>query len=52
MAVMRISPQEALAKISAEGFVYLDVRTPDEVSAGHPQNAFPSWPVCHGLVVG
>lgn len=36
----RISPQEAHAKITGEGYVYLDVRTPEEVSAGHPEGAF------------
>jgi rhodanese-related sulfurtransferase len=29
-----------LAKITDEGFVYVDVRTPEEVAAGHPEGAF------------
>jgi rhodanese-related sulfurtransferase len=34
----RISPQEASAKL-AEGWTYVDVRTPGEFAAGHPPGA-------------
>jgi rhodanese-related sulfurtransferase len=34
----RISPQEASAKL-AEGWTYVDVRTPQEFEAGHPPGA-------------
>jgi rhodanese-related sulfurtransferase len=34
----RISPQEASAKL-AEGWTYVDVRTPTEFEAGHPPGA-------------
>lgn len=40
MALVRIGPKEALAKIRDEGFDYVDVRTPEEVGAGHPTHAF------------
>ena len=36
---MRISPAEAHAKMTGEGFTYVDVRTPDEFAAGHPAGA-------------
>lgn len=35
----RISPAEAHAKMKDEGFTYVDVRTPDEFAAGHPEGA-------------
>ncbi|MBX3190830.1 MAG: rhodanese-like domain-containing protein [Labilithrix sp.] len=37
---MRISPQEAHAKMTGEGVAYVDVRTEEEFEAGHPQGAF------------
>jgi rhodanese-related sulfurtransferase len=36
---MKISPAEAHAKMSGEGFTYVDVRTPEEFEAGHPAGA-------------
>lgn len=36
---MRISPAEAHAKMTDEGFTYVDVRTPEEFAAGHPAGA-------------
>jgi rhodanese-related sulfurtransferase len=33
---MRISPAEAHAKMTDEGFTYVDVRRPEEFAAGHP----------------
>jgi rhodanese-related sulfurtransferase len=36
--VSRISPAEASAKL-AEGFTYVDVRTPEEFADGHPAGA-------------
>ena len=36
----RISPAEAHAKMTSEGFTYVDVRTEDEFAAGHPAGAF------------
>jgi rhodanese-related sulfurtransferase len=35
----RITAQEAKQKLD-EGYVYIDVRTEDEVAAGHPSGAF------------
>lgn len=35
----RISPAEAHAKMKAEGYTYVDVRTEEEFSAGHPAGA-------------
>ena len=35
----RISPAEAFAKMKDEGFTYVDVRTPEEFEAGHPEGA-------------
>ena len=34
--VVRISPTEAHAKVSDEGFTYVDVRTPEEFFEGRP----------------
>jgi rhodanese-related sulfurtransferase len=39
MTLKRISPEEA-ARLMREGYVYLDVRNPDEFALGHPQGAF------------
>jgi len=43
MAVMtspvRISPAEAHAKMTQEGFTYVDVRTPEEFAEGRPAGA-------------
>lgn len=36
----RISPAEAHARMTREGFVYVDVRTEDEFAAGHPAGAY------------
>ena len=36
---MRISASEAHAKMTNEGFTYVDVRTPEEFAAGHPAGA-------------
>lgn len=33
---VRISPAEAHAKITSEGFTYVDVRTPEEFAEGRP----------------
>jgi rhodanese-related sulfurtransferase len=38
--VVRISPEEARAKISSEGYVYVDVRTEAEFAEGHPAGAY------------
>ncbi len=37
--VARISPSEAHAKMKDEGFVYVDVRTPEEFFEGRPAGA-------------
>src|SRR5215470_90656 len=37
---MRISPEEAHAKITSEGYAYVDVRTEAEFAAGHPAGAY------------
>ena len=34
-----ITPKEAFEKMTQEGYVYLDVRTPEEFAAGHPKGA-------------
>lgn len=39
MTLSRISPAEA-AQLLAAGYVYLDVRNPDEFALGHPQGAY------------
>lgn len=39
MTVENIKPLEAAQKIEKEGFVYLDVRTPEEFKAGHAKGA-------------
>lgn len=39
-ALMRISPAEAHAKMTDEGYVYVDVRTEEEFAEGHPQGAY------------
>jgi len=39
MSHPRITAQEAKQKLD-EGYVYIDVRTEDEVDAGHPSGAF------------
>jgi rhodanese-related sulfurtransferase len=39
MTLSRISPEEA-ARLLEQGYVYLDVRNPDEVALGHPQGAY------------
>lgn len=35
----RVSPQEAKALID-QGYAYVDVRTPEEFAAGHPEGAY------------
>ena len=37
--LVRISPAEAHAKMTAEGFTYVDVRTPEEFAEGRPAGA-------------
>jgi rhodanese-related sulfurtransferase len=39
MTVMRVSPAEALRLMQEQGYVYLDVRTPEEFELGHPSHA-------------
>lgn len=39
MTVTRISPSDA-AQLLREGYVYLDVRNPDEFALGHPLGAY------------
>ncbi len=34
--IVRISPAEAHAKVTGEGFTYVDVRTPEEFAEGRP----------------
>src|SRR3954466_1048008 len=40
MAIKRISPEEARDLMSKEGYVYLDVRSVPEFTAGHPTGAY------------
>lgn len=37
--VPRISAREAFAKMTDEGYRYVDVRTPEEFALGHPEGA-------------
>lgn len=37
--LVRISPAEAHAKVTGEGFTYVDVRTPEELAEGRPAGA-------------
>jgi len=39
MTLTRVSPAEALRLMNDEGYVYLDVRTPEEFELGHPTSA-------------
>ena len=39
MTVTRVSPAEALRLMQEQGYVYLDVRTPEEFELGHPSHA-------------
>lgn len=39
MSAPRISPSEAHAKVTADGFTYIDVRTPEEFAEGRPAGA-------------
>lgn len=40
MSHTRITAAEAHLKMRDEGYAYIDVRTEDEVEAGHPEGAF------------
>lgn len=48
-SVPRISPEEAHAKMTGEGFTYVDVRTEAEFAAGHPKGAV-NVPIGDGFV--
>lgn len=39
MTLTRVPPAEALRLMKDEGYVYLDVRTPEEFELGHPSHA-------------
>ena len=45
--VARISPEEAHAKVTNEGYAYVDVRTEAEFAAGHPAGAY-NVPIAEG----
>lgn len=47
--IVRISPAEAHAKITDEGFTYVDVRTPEEFLEGRPAGAI-NVPLDDGFV--
>jgi rhodanese-related sulfurtransferase len=36
---MRVSPAEAHAKMTSEGYTYVDVRAPEQFEDGHPEGA-------------
>ena len=38
--IARVSPEEALRKVTREGYVFVDVRTEAEFAEGHPEGAF------------
>ncbi len=46
MTLKRISPQEANELMQSEGYVYIDVRSIPEFSAGHPKGAY-NVPLLH-----
>ncbi|MGD8863253.1 MAG: rhodanese-like domain-containing protein [Myxococcales bacterium] len=53
MGLTRISPDEAYRLMRDEGYVYLDVRTPEEFAQGHPARAYNipiMVPAAHGMV--
>jgi rhodanese-related sulfurtransferase len=39
MSIVRISPTEAHAKMTTDGYTYIDVRTPEEFAEGRPASA-------------
>jgi len=51
MTVKRVSPQEAAALMSDEGYVYVDVRSIPEFDAGHPKGAY-NIPLLHATPSG
>ena len=40
MTITRVSPAEALARMRDDGYAYLDVRSEQEFSLGHPEDAY------------
>ena len=46
MRVTRVSPEEALALVEGEGYVYVDVRSVPEFESGHPKGAY-NVPLAH-----
>jgi rhodanese-related sulfurtransferase len=36
----RLNPEESFKLMQEEGYTYLDVRTPEEFSAGHPEGSY------------
>ena len=46
MAVKRVLPAQARELMEKEGFAYVDVRTVEEFSAGHPEGAY-NVPIFH-----
>jgi rhodanese-related sulfurtransferase len=46
MPVKRVSPEEALALLQEQGYVYVDVRSIPEFEAGHPEGAY-NVPLAH-----
>lgn len=51
MAVKRVSPEQALELMRAEGYAYLDVRSVPEFAQGHPAGAY-NVPLIHIGPVG
>jgi rhodanese-related sulfurtransferase len=46
MVTRRVSPEEALELMRAQGYAYLDVRSVPEFEAGHPEGAY-NVPLLH-----
>src|SRR5262252_3033804 len=46
MATRRVTPEEALELMRAQGYAYLDVRSVPEFEAGHPEGAY-NVPLLH-----
>jgi rhodanese-related sulfurtransferase len=47
----RVSPQEALALVQNEGYVYVDVRSVQEYEGGHPAGSY-NVPLMHASPAG
>ncbi len=51
MAIRRVSPQEAHALVTNEGYVHVDVRSVPEYEGGHPAGSY-NVPIAHATPSG